>query len=117
MPAMPRPKRRRPSSRLRRLSPFVARCAGSDGIAAICITYQKAGSKSNQLQDVTAIRKAIAEEFNVEIEAVINERFQSAVSDLRKLAAKATEELSSPVMRMLQIEECLSRHLKGFKAT
>ena len=43
---------------------------------------------------------------------MINEKFESAIADLRKIARNETKELDSSVMRFLQIEERLAMHNK-----
>jgi hypothetical protein len=70
------------------------------------------GSKANQTDDVKAVVKAIKRELKAVVEPVINEVFQKALDELRAVAAKETKELDSSVMRFLQVEEHLARHLK-----
>jgi hypothetical protein len=43
---------------------------------------------------------------------VTSDKFQNCLDELRKVAKEKTQELKSPVMRMLQIEENLKKHLK-----
>ena len=43
---------------------------------------------------------------------VINEKFQECLASLRSYAGKQTEELKTPILRLMQIEEKLKKHLK-----
>jgi hypothetical protein len=45
---------------------------------------------------------------------IVGQSFQDALHELRQYASKETKEMESPVMRFLQIEERLKRHLKSF---
>lgn len=76
------------------------------------IKNSREGSKNNQLNDIKDIKKQMKIEYDVEIEAIINHEYQSCLDELRAFAAKETKELKSPVLRMMQIEEKLSKHLK-----
>jgi len=69
------------------------------------------GAKENQILAIRQIQDAIKTRFGVGVEAVINEEFMYCLSELRQHARTTTEELKSPVMRYLQIEEWLQRHL------
>jgi hypothetical protein len=72
----------------------------------------RAASKENQVRSITEIQQAIRNKYSVEIEAIINKRFSQCLDELRKHAAKTREELKSPVLRYLQIEEYLKAHIK-----
>lgn len=76
------------------------------------VKNQGAGAKHNQLNDIKEIQEAMLSEFGFQIEAVINHKYQECLSELRSYAAKETKELKSPVLRMMQIEEKLAKHLK-----
>ncbi len=71
----------------------------------------RTGAKENQLEDVRRIVETVHDELGVPIELVINEKFQAALDELRIFARKQTKELDSTVLRYLQIEEYLGRHL------
>ena len=73
---------------------------------------QREDAKYNQLRDVREITAAIKQKFGATIDAVVNQRFQEALDELRAAAKKETKELDSAVMRYLQVEEHLARHLK-----
>ena len=75
------------------------------------VKIPREGSKHNQLRDVGEIVENIRSQYGLEVQAVINEEFQAALSDLRSVAGKETGALDSSVLRYLQIEEYLGRHL------
>jgi hypothetical protein len=84
------------------------------------VRNQRTGSKHNQLEDVQRIVDTIKAELDATIEPVINEKFQDALDSLRGVARDETKELGSSVVRFLQVEEHLGRHLgrlKGKKVT
>ena len=72
---------------------------------------QREGAKYNQLRDIGVITTAIDQELGVTIDAIVNQRFQDALDELRAVAKAETKELDSVVMRYLQVEEHLRRHL------
>lgn len=76
----------------------------------------KEDAKENQVAFVAQVQDKIQATFGLRIEAVINRQFQDKLSELRKYAAAQTEELKSPVLRYLQVEEYLSSHLRRMEA-
>ncbi len=79
------------------------------------VKNSREGAKNNQLRDLKDIQVQMKAEYDVEIEAVINHEYQHCLDKLRAYASKETKELKSPVLRMMQIEEKLSKHLKRLK--
>lgn len=71
----------------------------------------KGGEQYNQLGHLDSVGKNINTEFGVSIEFVVNERFQECLREMRSFAKSKTADLKCPVMRMLQIEEHLAKHL------
>ncbi len=69
------------------------------------------GAKFNQMADVEAIKANVQAKYGVNLECVINEKFADCLSELREFARKETKELKSPVLRLMQIEEFLGKHL------
>jgi len=47
----------------------------------------------------------------VELELVVNERLQECMTEMRMFAASKSAELKCPIMRLMQIEEQLGKHL------
>ncbi len=76
------------------------------------VKNQRTGSKYNQLEDVQQIVDIIKGELDANVEPVINEKFQAVLDSLRAVAQEETKELDSSVVRLLQVEEHLRRHLK-----
>jgi len=79
------------------------------------VRSSRPGVKYDQSKVVGEIVQTIRQQRNVEIELMINEEFAAAMGKLRAHAAKATEELKSPLMRLMQIEAYLAKHVAGRK--
>lgn len=77
----------------------VVRVAGSD-------------AKHNPIADLDKVSDVLEEELGYKIEAVVNEDYQRCLDELCAYASKETKELKSPIMRTLQIQEHLSKHVK-----
>ena len=75
------------------------------------VKNQKEGSKNNQMRDINDIITNINEKYSVEIEPVINQKYFECITALRNYASKETKELKSPILRLLQIEEKLKKHI------
>lgn len=71
----------------------------------------------NQLAHLDQINTAIKAICGVEIEFVVNDRFLSALTEMRAYARKATADLKCPVMRLMQVEEYLEKHVAKIGAT
>ena len=71
------------------------------------------GSKHNQTKDIVEIQRYFAENHKINLHLIINQAYQDCLAELRDYAASQTKELKSPVLRYLQIEESLSKHLKN----
>ncbi len=59
----------------------------------------------------TEIQDVLKSEYGVYIEPVINQEYAKCLSKLRAYAAKETKELKSPILRLMQIEEKLTKHV------
>jgi hypothetical protein len=66
---------------------------------------KKQNGKERQLETVHRIQKDLKNELGVEIQLFVNSEFRSAFEKLKTHAGKATEELKSPVLRLLQIDK------------
>jgi uncharacterized protein YlzI (FlbEa/FlbD family) len=75
------------------------------------VRNQKIGSKHNQLRDIKNIADTLKSEYQVQIELIVNRKFQEALQALRAVARDISKELDSSVMRYLQVEEYLAVHL------
>ncbi len=65
----------------------------------------------NQERDLRQIEENIQTKYGTPIEFVVNEDFQRRIDELRQYARDKTEELKNPVLRLLQIEEALQKHI------
>jgi hypothetical protein len=70
------------------------------------------GSKRNQLNDIDCVVETVKKEWEEKIKIIINENFMQAIEDLRNFALGETKEMDSSVVRFLQVEEHLKKHLK-----
>ena len=69
-------------------------------------------AKYDQMKAVEEVKRRIRADRGVDIDLVVNEAFQDALTKLRAYAGTRTEELKSPVLRLLQIEAVLERHIE-----
>jgi len=76
------------------------------------VKQSKKDSKYNQLNMLNNVKNDIMKSRNVKIELIINDEFMTCLTKLRTFSSKITEELKSPVLRLMQIEERLKRKLK-----
>lgn len=66
----------------------------------------------DQVGHLTQVQENIKEATGEEIGLYVNERFQQAINELRKAAGGKTEELKCPIMRFMQVEHYLRKHLE-----
>ncbi len=72
-------------------------------------------AKYNTRTELLRLKDSIDKEFDVNLELIINEKFESAVKKLRSIALKQTAYFSTPIMRLFQIEEHLKKHLNNYR--
>lgn len=77
------------------------------------VKNQRVGSKHNQTSHINEIARIIKSECDVQIELMVNRKFQEALQALRIVARDTTKEMDSSVMRYLQVEEFLAAHLRS----
>ena len=75
------------------------------------VKNQNSTAKYNQLRDVNQVKDDLKEEFGYELELIINHEYKKCFDELRSFAKKETKELKSPVLRFMQIEEKLNKHI------
>lgn len=75
------------------------------------IRIPKPTAKNNQLRDIEQIRANILSTYNVELDCIFNHRFLECLREMRQYANRETKNLNSPILRYLQIEEYLTRHV------
>ena len=71
----------------------------------------KGKSENNRILHVKKIKANIKREYNVEIELVINEKFQKCLWELRDYAKNETKALQCPLLRLMQIEEYVNDYV------
>ncbi|KAA3647123.1 MAG: hypothetical protein DWQ07_06400 [Chloroflexi bacterium] len=76
------------------------------------IKKAKETSKHSQEKDLVEIQRNIDRRFDLQIIFVVNDKFLSYLNELREFARTETKELKSPVLRMLQVEEYLKKHVR-----
>lgn len=75
------------------------------------IKQSRATSKNCQTRDIKEIGERVKQQHGIELDFVINQRFQECIDEMKSYASSITKELKCPIMRMFQIEEYLSKHL------
>ncbi len=72
---------------------------------------QKENTKNNQLKDLQEIKEQIFKKYGIELELIYNDEYLNCINQLREIARETTSAMTSSVMRFLQIEEKLKRHI------
>ena len=63
------------------------------------------------MNHISEIQKTIKEGFGIDLDIRINEEFMKCIEELRKVALTKPEEIKTPILRFLQIEEKLKAHI------
>ena len=71
----------------------------------------KGKPENNQIRHLEEIKANIKERYEIDIECIVNQKFQECLSELRDYAKKETKALQCPVLRLMQIEESLNVHV------
>ena len=71
----------------------------------------KGKPENNQLRHIEEIKANIKEQYEIDIECIVNQKFQECLWELRDYAKKETKALQCPVLRLMQIEESLNVHV------
>lgn len=66
----------------------------------------------NQADHLKRMTDEIKQRTKIKVQLMVNDKFHSAFLELKKYAASSSEELKSPVLRLLQIEGWLEKHIK-----
>jgi hypothetical protein len=72
---------------------------------------RKDESPYDQIVHLDTVDQNVKAKHNVCIEFVVNQKFLACTNEMRAYAKKSTADLKCPVMRLLQIEEHLAKHL------
>lgn len=65
----------------------------------------------NQLGHLKEVVACLHAKFGVELECIVNAKFLACLKELRSFARTQTVELQCPLLRLLQIEEYLGKHV------
>jgi transcriptional regulator with XRE-family HTH domain len=68
--------------------------------------------ENNQTRHLEEIKANIQKQYSIEIEFIVNERFQKCLVELRNYARAETKNIQCPLVRLMQIEEYLDKHVK-----
>ncbi len=66
----------------------------------------------NQKGHLERMADEIKKTKGIEIHLMVNEEFQAAFLELKEYASRTSEELKSPVLRLLQLEGWLGKYLR-----
>jgi hypothetical protein len=69
-------------------------------------------SKNCQWRDVCEIQSHFQKTHQSTLHLIVNETFLDCLQQLRLFARNETKELKSPILRLMQIEETLKKHIK-----
>ncbi len=70
----------------------------------------------NQVRHLAKIEANIKRRYDIDIECIVNKKFYACLEELRFYAATQTAVLQCPLMRLMQIEEQLGRHVSNHRA-
>ena len=68
---------------------------------------------NNQTRHLEEIKANIQEQYSIEIEFIVNERFQECLVELRNYARAETKNIQCPLVRLMQIEVLLDKHVSN----
>ena len=77
----------------------------------------KGKPENNQMQHLAEIEAEIKKEYDIEIEFIVNEKFQKCLAKLRNYVRdkRKTTAFQCPLMRLMQIEYFLDEHVSKLK--
>ncbi|MGX6446237.1 hypothetical protein ACWM35_23850 [Neobacillus sp. K501] len=67
--------------------------------------------ESSQIYQLNKVKEMILGKYGVNLEFVINEKYKECLMELRSFAKSETKNLQSPILRYMQIEEYLNKHV------
>ena len=71
----------------------------------------KGRPENNQLRHLEEIKANIKEWYDIDLECIVNRKFQEYLMELRNYAKATNKALQCPLIRLMQIEEHLDKHL------
>ena len=75
------------------------------------IVKNRPNSRNNQAGHVAEIQAAIRRRYSIDLELIINQRFADCLREMREYAGTQTSDIKCPVLRYLQIEQYLAKHV------
>ncbi|PCI25758.1 hypothetical protein COB57_00935 [Candidatus Peregrinibacteria bacterium] len=72
-------------------------------------------AKYNTYEELQRLKKEIQLKHNLELQLIINEAYSQALLDLKNYVKTQTAMMTSPVMRVFQIEQSLEKHLNNLE--
>ncbi len=72
----------------------------------------KGKPENNQMRHLEEIQANIKDLYKIDVECIVNEKFQECLVEMRNYAKASTENFQCPLMRLMQIEEYLDKHVK-----
>lgn len=76
------------------------------------IKKSKETAKLNQIRDLEEIHQNLHSKYGINLEIIVNEKFLNCLNELREFAKRETKALKSPVLRLMQVEEYLKKHVQ-----
>lgn len=73
--------------------------------------------KESKMQHLTEMQENIRRKYSIDIECIVNEKFQECLEELRNFARQQTTVFHCPLMRLMQIEESLAKHVSRITST
>ena len=73
--------------------------------------------KESKMQHLTEMQENIRRKYSIDIECIVNEKFQECLEELRNFARQQTTVFHCPLMRLMQIEESLAKHVSRITNT
>ncbi|WP_312096125.1 hypothetical protein [Niallia sp.] len=68
---------------------------------------------NSQIYQLNVVKGMLYDKYKINLELIINESYQDCLTALRAYARKETKALQSPILRYMQIEEYLSKHISN----
>ena len=72
----------------------------------------KGKPENNQMRHLEEIQANIKDRYKIDVECIVNEKFQECLVEMRNYAKTSKENFQCPLMRLMQIEEYLDKHVK-----
>lgn len=75
------------------------------------VTDSKGKLENNQMRHLEEIQANIRDRYEIDVECIVNEKFQECLVEIRNYAKTSSENFQCPLMRLMQIEEHLGKHV------